>query len=243
MLTVHGVFLKYVGLSTMAGCVLVSTENGVIQMAAAYVALVNALMTLGFVTNRGADWLLGKSGRDGTLPWWSVIVWFGFIGPTWLYTALHTLLGKRYLSVPYATEVLDGWWLGGRYTDLLSNRPKRFSCVLDLTCELPERLRDDTDEYKLVACWDGSPPSPEQIEEAAVFVAAAAAKGKVLVHCSHGRGRSTTAICAALVKAGKFDDWRDAFAACKLTRPVVKLNAKMRAALEAWHAKFGPHAN
>lgn len=182
--------------------------------------------------------MLGKDERNGTLPWWSLIIWFGFIGPTWLYTKIHTIFGKRYQAVQEADEVLDGWWLGGRYADMVKERPGRFSGVVDLTCELPERLRGETDEYKLIAVWDGSPPMPDTIEEAASFLVASRRKGQVLVHCAHGRGRSTTVMCAALVKAGKFDNWRDAFAACKLCRPVVKLNAKMRSALEAWQAQY-----
>ncbi|KAJ8604012.1 hypothetical protein CTAYLR_003360 [Chrysophaeum taylorii] len=237
MLTVHGVFLKYAGLSTVAGVCGCCFENGLVRIVSVYVAVVNGLVTLGFVSNRGASWMIGKD-EDGELPWWSVVVWFGFIGPTWLYTKIHTILGKRYHAVREADEVVDGWWLGGRYADRLKDRPRHFSGVLDLTCELPERLRASTDEYKLVAVWDGSPPSPEMIEEAAIFCVSARRNGHVLVHCAHGRGRSTTVMCAALVKAGKFDNWRDAFAACKVKRPAVKLNSKMRTALEAWQSQF-----
>lgn len=195
------------------------------------------MITLGFLSNRGASWL-GKDAKDGTLPLWSLVLWFGFIGPTWLYTKAHTMIGKWYHSVQEADEVLDGWWLGGRYADKVKGLPRRFSGIVDLTCELPERLRNETDEYKLVAVWDGSPPLLEAVEEAAEFCVASRRNGHVLVHCAHGRGRSTTIMCAALVKAGKFDNWRDAFAACKVRRPAVKLNAKMRAALEAWQAQY-----
>mmetsp|Transcript_18867 Transcript_18867/g.58079 ORF Transcript_18867/g.58079 Transcript_18867/m.58079 type:complete len:251 (+) Transcript_18867:2-754(+) len=232
---VHGVILKYVGLTAVASAAHVWVESALWKWIALYVAVANFLVTLGFLMNVGTS-LIGKKGSTGQLPLWSYVVWLGFIGPTWLYTAVHTLFGKTVKGVDEADEVLPGWWLGSRYADLAQNRPARFSGVLDLTCELPERLFEDADEYKLVQCWDGTPPSPQLIEEAAQFCVGAAARGHVLVHCAHGRGRSTTVMVAALVKAGKFDNWRDAFAACKLKRPAVKLNAKMRSALTKWEA-------
>lgn len=238
MLTVYGVFLKYAGLSMAAGLFSSVSENQILRMISLYVALINGVVTIGFLSNVGATWL-GKRG-DGSLPWWSLILWSGFIAPTWLYTMIHTFLGKRYHSVQEADEVLDGWWLGGRYADVVKDRPRRFSGIVDLTCELPERLAQCTDEYKLIPVWDGSPPSPDLIEEAAAFCVASRRNGQVLIHCAHGRGRSTTIICAALVKAGRFENWRDAFAACKLRRPVVRLNAKMRAALETWQQQSPP---
>jgi len=63
-------------------------------------------------------------------------------------------------------------------------------------------------------------------------------KAPILIHCAHGRGRSTTALCAALVKAGYHRTWQDAYAFISTKRPCVKLNAKMRAALESWQAEF-----
>ena len=44
---------------------------------------------------------------------------------------------------------------------------------------------------------------------------------------------------ACLVRAGVFPTWREAFEAVRLRRPCVKLNAKMRAALDEWEVLFG----
>ncbi|KAH8059928.1 hypothetical protein JL722_4878 [Aureococcus anophagefferens] len=93
-----------------------------------------------------------------------------------------------------------------------------------------------TDAYKLVRLWDGAPPSPALVEEAALL--RRRAPRPVLVHCAHGRGRSTTVMCACLAKAGLFPDWQTAFAACQLNRPCVRLNAKMRRVLEAWEREY-----
>mmetsp|Transcript_13751 Transcript_13751/g.18341 ORF Transcript_13751/g.18341 Transcript_13751/m.18341 type:complete len:250 (+) Transcript_13751:40-789(+) len=235
--TVHGVILKYVILTTFAGSWALYVDNRIIRILLSYVAITNLIITIAFAVNRGARWI-GKNERTGQLPLWSMCVWFGFCGPTWLYTMLHQCLGKRWKKIPEATEIFDGWWLGGRYADLVRERPSRFAGILDLTCELPERLRDSTDSYKLVPVWDGTPPKPDEIEDAALYCVASRKLGHVLIHCAHGRGRSTTVIVAALVRAKKFNNWRDAFAVIKSKRPCVSLNSKMRNALEVWQDKY-----
>jgi len=201
------------------------------------VCATNAVVAALFLLDRGTA-LLGKSAKTGRAPLAYRVAWVGFLAPTWLYTKVHTVLGKALHGIPEATEVLPGWWLGGRYADGAPGRPARWSGVLDLTCELPERCIADADEYKLVRLWDGAPPAPDAIEAAADFCVAARRRGPVLVHCAHGRGRSTTVFCACLVKAGLFPDWGAAFAACKRKRPCVSLNARMRAQLKAWQRAY-----
>ena len=43
---------------------------------------------------------------------------------------------------------------------------------------------------------------------------------------------------ACLVRAGAFSTWRDAFEACCKNRKGIKLNKKMRDALDEWAAKY-----
>jgi hypothetical protein len=77
-----------------------------------YGALVHLLITICFVTRRGM-WLIGKSPSTGQVPLWSFVVWSAFHLPTYIYTAVHTAIGKS-TGVPVASEVVPGWWLGGR---------------------------------------------------------------------------------------------------------------------------------
>ena len=86
--------------------------------------------------------------------------------------------------------------------------------------------------------WDGVPPSPDQLEESATFAVHSKKDGDILIHCAHGRGRSTTVMCAALVKYGLYSSWQEAFDAVKPGRPVVKLNAKMKDALTRWQLQY-----
>ena len=131
---------------------------------------------------------------------------------------------------------MPGWWIGGKFGDRLK---KKWAVTIDLTCEFPEACREVTGEYLLLPCWDGVPPTPAQIEQAAQLAAEGYQRGDVMVHCAHGRGRSTTVLAACLVRDGRASTWEEAFKLIHARRPVVKLNKKMRTALTEWQKKYG----
>ena len=110
--------------------------------------------------------------------------------------------------------------------------------VIDLTSEFPETCINSTEGYLLVASWDGVPPPPAKLDEAALFASESIMKGSVLVHCAHGRGRSTTVMCASLVKAGLCSKWEDALKVIQKGRSVCKLNSSMRKALSGWQDTY-----
>jgi hypothetical protein len=151
-----------------------------------------------------------------------------------------------------------------RYADKL--KVKQWGGIVDLTVEFEESCfaQCAPQGYLNLSCWDGVPPPPADIQVAALHCAniakmwasssSAANDGgggggmvqtetspsthPILVHCAHGRGRSTTVLVAALVASGCFATWEEAFAHCKAKRPCVKLNAKMRAALTSWANEY-----
>eukprot|EP00559_Dactyliosolen_fragilissimus_P000628 CAMPEP_0184865568 /NCGR_PEP_ID=MMETSP0580-20130426/18515_1 /TAXON_ID=1118495 /ORGANISM="Dactyliosolen fragilissimus" /LENGTH=291 /DNA_ID=CAMNT_0027364833 /DNA_START=36 /DNA_END=911 /DNA_ORIENTATION=+ len=281
---VHGVYLKYVGLSALSlgGYKLslginnntsysdlytrfllndgnATNDNNdhklqLLRMATAsifaYSAILNGTIAILFKLERGMG-LIGKNGKRGTIPLWSYILYFPFHLPSILYTHVHTRTGTYTKkehdknngkvictkeAVPVATEVQPGWWVGGCYAHELN---KTWGGVIDLTVEFPESCIDHTQSYLLVATWDGVPASPAQLDQAATFAVEARKKGDVLVHCAHGRGRSTTMMCAALVKAGLFSNWEEALEkGIRPSRPVCKLNSKMRMALTKWQSSY-----
>eukprot|EP00667_Euglena_gracilis_P020309 EG_transcript_21945 len=196
--------------------------------------ITNGTIALLFQLQRGM-FVLGKNPVTGQIPWWSYLLWAGFHLPTTIYTRLHHAVGKR-RGVPAATEVAKGFWVGGRYSHELQGH--HWAAVVDVTCEFPETCMAVTAQYLLMPSWDGVPLTPAQLEAAAQFCVAAAPAGDVLVHCAHGRGRSTTVMCAVLVTAGVAATWQDAFKLCQAARPVVLLNKRMRAALTEWQAKW-----
>lgn len=228
-----------------------------------YSTLLNGTIAVLFKLRRGMS-LIGKDRQRGTIPMWSYALFFPFHIPTYAYTYVHTRCGtmtpypkdhdgqsetpKQKLPkvpVPVASEVQPGWWVGGCYANELN---KEWAAVIDLTVEFPEACRPHALRYLCLPTWDGVPCSPEQLEQAANLCVDAREewarlreKGKVkgephiLIHCAHGRGRSTTVMCAALVKMGMFANYEDALEkGIRPGRPVCKLNKMMRANLAEW---------
>jgi len=266
--TVHGVYLKYVGLSALSYAgyafmlrdddgerqslveLLGYTSRTLFRSSAAlvlgYSTLLNGAIAVLFKLEVGMG-MLGKNRKTGEIPMWSYVVFFPFHLPSMLYTHIHTLTGTQRVEkdgnvveevVPYASEVQPGWWIGGCYAHKLD---RDWAGVIDLTTEFPESTIDRTRAYFSIPTWDGVPASPDQIEEAANFAVAVkqGGGGDVLVHCAHGRGRSTTVMCACLVKAGLFPTWEEAMdRGVKPRRPCCKLNGRMRENLTAWQTKY-----
>ncbi|VEU41005.1 unnamed protein product [Pseudo-nitzschia multistriata] len=263
---VHGVYLKYVGLSALSfmgynmldpdgrssdGSTISATSPASVEdrathqalvmgmiprLVLGYSAVINGVIAILFKSERGMR-IIGKDQTKGKIPLWSYLVFFPFHLPTILYTHVHTLTGKSHNPpVPVATEVQPGWWVGGCYGHELN---MDWGGVVDLTVEFPESCRNRTKSYLSAPTWDGVPLNPAGLEAAATFAVEARKSGHVMVHCAHGRGRSTTVMCACLVKAGLFDNWKDAFEkGIKPQRPVCKLNKRMRENLEAWQKEY-----
>ncbi|GKY92631.1 hypothetical protein MPSEU_000233200 [Mayamaea pseudoterrestris] len=266
--TVHGVYLKYVAVSVLsfAGYVamirsvsvdgdrvalmelLTYTMQRVLQsltvLTLAYSAFLNCLIAILFKLEAGME-IIGKNKKTGEIPWWSYVIFYPFHLPSMLYTHLHLEYGTQAVEkdgktileeVPQATEVQPGWWLGGCYAHKLD---KDWTGIVDLTVEFPESCIKRTRDYLSIQTWDGVPASPDQIEQAACFAVEAQKDGDVLIHCAHGRGRSTTIMTACLVKAGLYSDWEKAFdLGIKPYRPCCKLNVRMRQNLTEWQTKY-----
>ena len=269
--TVHGVYLKYVGISaaSYAGfSYLLGNDFNVNSTRQEFGALLDTkdYLRIGSVLYFGYSFVLngmiavlfklevgmgmiGKDKQKGTIPLWSYLLFAPFHIPTKLYTHIHTLKGTHTVQnpgeppkkekVPVASMVQPGWYVGGCYAHQLN---KEWTCVIDLTVEFPESCITTTKEYLSAPTWDGVPATPAQLEEAAIFAVNARKKhggGDVLVHCAHGRGRSTTVMCACLVKEGLFSNWQEAFEkGIKPGRPVCKLNKRMQQNLTQWQAIY-----
>eukprot|EP00536_Pseudo-nitzschia_multiseries_P014480 jgi/Psemu1/291474/fgenesh1_pg.711_\ len=211
--------------------------NAIPRLVMGYSALLNGVIAILFKSETGMQ-ILGKNTTTGRIPLWSYLVFFPFHVPTLLYTRIHGWKDKKATNppVPVATEVQPGWWVGGCNGHELD---KDWGGVVDLTVEFPERCWNRAKSYFSAPTWDGVPLDPAGLESAAIYALEARKSGDVLVHCAHGRGRSTTTMCACLVKAGLYDNWKDAFEkGIKPQRPVCKLNKRMRENLAAWQHEY-----
>lgn len=186
----------------------------------AWIAAVSLVVAAGVALERPS--LLGKR-EDGSIPAWSLVAFWPWHSMTRTLSVFH-----RETAGPPFTEVYPGWWLGGwPHPGDLDD-----AAVLDLTCELPRRVA--AAHYRCVPTWDGTGLSDEGLRDAVAWAVQQRAAGRrLLVHCAHGRGRSTTALVAALVEAGHFATWEDAFAHVR-ERRYVRLNDEQRAALDRW---------
>jgi Dual specificity phosphatase, catalytic domain len=197
-----------------------------------YSTILNGVIALLFKLEWGMQ-LIGKDRSTGQIPLWSHIIFFPFHIPTRLYTYIHSLQDQK-KRIPVASEVVPGWYVGGCYGHYLH---KEWAGVIDLTVEFPETTIHNTKAYLSIPTWDGIPASPAQLEDGATFAVAAREQfgGDVLIHCAHGRGRSTTMMCAALVKAKLYTTWEEAFElGIKPRRSVCKLNRRMKQNLTEW---------
>jgi hypothetical protein len=84
-------------------------------------------------------------------------------------------------------EVRDGWYVGAwvathspANTEEAAQR-RRWSGVLDLTCELPRRVPAHPDTaYCTLPTWDGTPPALTHIQTGVDFLRSARRRGPVL---------------------------------------------------------------
>jgi hypothetical protein len=232
-LAIHTCFVKYIALTLLFGLgTAACASGGLSHRSLLYCTGINGMFSLLFLSKKGMS-LVGK--REGRIPLWSYCVFWPFHVPTSIYTRLHKDHSVK-AGIPVATEVVEGWWIGSKYGHDLKEMAGRWAGVVDLTAEFNETI--ECANYLNIPCWDGVPPLPEELEQAATFAIECKLKGDVMVHCAHGRGRSTCVMVACLVKNGDFDHWLEAFEACKLKRRCIGLNTMMRRALNAWYSKY-----
>jgi protein-tyrosine phosphatase len=177
--------------------------------------------------------LLGKQ-TTGEIPWWSWFIWW-----PWHLAAHTSAWWFRGRGAPPFTEVHPGWWLGTWPHQAQS--PEPWEAVLDLTCELPRRQQ--TQHYLCVPTWDMTQPSDDDLLTAVAFVLTQRDAGRpLLVHCAHGRGRSTMVVVAGLVAAGLHPTWQHALDHVRLQRPNVRLSSTQQRSLTEWQARTLPAA-
>lgn len=144
-------------------------------------------------------------------------------------------------EAPY-NVITDGIYLGGwpANEQLLPRRggpsqTRSKLAVIDVTCELPCKVRPILDAYLPIMVWDSHAPTVDQIQNAVLWGLALKRDGHIVyVHCAHGHGRSATIVGAMLIALGQASSVDDAVMLMKKARPLVRLNSRQYASLKAW---------
>src|SRR5439155_26229897 len=116
------------------------------------------------------------------------------------------------------------------------------TAVLDLTAEFTEAAMFRGMRYRNVPMLDLTAPTQEQLQEAAAFIVAEAARGVVYVHCKIGYSRSAAAVAAYLIASGKAATAEKAVAHLRDVRPRIIIRPEAMAALERFAVGVEPDA-
>jgi len=224
-----GVFIKYILGSIVFISAMLHAEGRFAKLMLGYGSL-NLLVIAVMFQLRVGDEMIGKDKRTGRIPLWSKAVFWPFNLTNYVYVYVMRWSFRR--KLPDVSEILEGWAMGGMFGD----PARKWKAILDLTTEFPELGR--AENYLNIPVWDGNPPSIHDIQKGADFLVQNSKDGPVLCHCAFGIGRSTTLMCAALVLAGKANDYVDALVLIKQRRGIVRLNNKMRTALQQWQEHY-----
>jgi protein-tyrosine phosphatase len=180
--------------------------------------------------------LLGKR-EDGAMPLWSYAVFWPLHAAKAVFKSQikNRLTGKT-SSNPPATEIIPGWWLGGRHADDL-NVP--WVTIVDCCNEFPRFVYGSPSTsatYLTCPSWDATACNAEEMHRAAQALVRAAATGPVLCPCASGKGRSVCVMMVALIIKGECDSLEEAQAAILAKRKVsaVLTNPLMSYHLRAW---------
>jgi protein-tyrosine phosphatase len=164
--------------------------------------------------------IFGKR-SDGTLPWWSLVIFAPFLGLTWGLWHLQRWILR---GNPFQ-EISPGLWLGRRL--LPREIPTNFDLIVDLTAEFPRSkfvLQNRT--YWCLPTLDASIPSTISFDELVEKIVSW--PGCCFIHCANGHGRSATLVAAILIRKGMAKDSNEALEIMRRLRPGVGLNQKQK---------------
>jgi hypothetical protein len=181
-------------------------------------------LVLGIAHYRGGHGLFGKR-PDGSLPWWSWLVFFPFL----IYVRAVWMLLNFLTREPAFHQVTDTLVIGRR----LAAREVEgdFDNYLDLTSEFAEpgaiRRRPG---YCCLPLLDGGAPEPEVLQAAIARLR----PGKTFVHCAQGHGRTGLFALAWLLHTGAAANVDEGLRMLQAVRPGVSLNRVQRRCIEAY---------
>jgi rhodanese-related sulfurtransferase len=160
----------------------------------------------------------------------------------WFFIRAHTI--ARGVPLRWVSEITPHLFVGGRISRAGWRRLETWgvSVLVNLRVELDDReLGIAPHTYLWLPTIDGTPPTVEQLAEAAQVIGEAIAAGrKVYVHCTAGVGRAPTAAAAYLVSTGLSPV--EAVDFLKQHRPIVQMSRWQRERLDAFASRYARSA-
>lgn len=182
------------------------------------------LLVLGIAHGRDAHRVFGKR-PDGTLPWWSWLLFLPLHAFTWALWHLVRLAGRK----PAYNVVNDQLVIGRRLRACEVN--DRFDNFVDLTAEFFEPgAICHAASYRSFPILDGAAPTPEALQA----VVASLRPGRTFIHCAQGHGRTGLFAAAVLLHSGTACSVEESLAILLRVRPAIRLNREQRQCLEAY---------
>jgi hypothetical protein len=160
----------------------------------------------------------------------------------WLFIRAHAI--TRGVPLRWVSEITPDLFVGGRINRAGWRRLESWdvSVLVNLRIEFDDReLGIAPHTYLWLPTIDGTPPTVEQLAEAAQVIGEAIAAGrKVYVHCAAGVGRAPTAAAAYLVSTGMSP--AEAVDLIKQRRPIVQMSRWQRERLDAFARRYARSA-
>ena len=171
---------------------------------------------------------------DGRLPWSTNFA----LGPV-LFGQYLSLLHYRRQCRAYDV-VTPNVWIGRVLSepDAAQVVAQGVTAVLDVTADFSAARAFRRVRYKNVQILDLTAPTAAQLQEMAAYIADAAERGIVYVHCKIGYSRSAAAVIAYLLHSGRAADFDEAAGIVRSVRPSVVIRPEIVDALRDFASRF-----
>lgn len=159
----------------------------------------------------------------------------------WLYDKI-VRRAKGY-SVPRVSRVAPNLYVGGQHHSrgLAAMRDLGITAVVNMREESDDRARGVAlDDYLWVETTDDTPPTLEELETGADFIAEQITTGSgVYIHCAAGVGRAPTMAAAYLIREGATAS--QAWDTIRATRPFIRPTPPQVRIIDAFERRYLRH--
>lgn len=214
--------MRYALFFTVAGIILIAA--GLVARGVFYIAIWPGcdFCIIGVAYLKGLHRVLGKC-PDGTLPLWSLLLFFPHI----VYTRLIWYIARFFSREPACSVVMEQLVVGRRL--LAGERKEEYDNYVDLTAEFSEpAVFRHSPAYRNFPILDGAAPVPAALREAVDSLR----PGRTFVHCAQGHGRAGLFALAVLLRSGIAPTVEDGLRILRTARPSIHLNREQLKCIE-----------